>query len=251
MSVGELPHVPNRRSGAAGAQIGEPGAERGVQAAGCRRSCPTAMSPTAGRRAHAKQRASARAGRAAATCCRRNGSGSRAAPGRTTRCPPARRWSGTTRGCPRVFVLMVSAVWKLMVQLVPSKCCAVWVPALSTAAHASPGPAALTLWMKVPSSSGERDQLVPSKCHMPLDCPTQTSFGPAPGHAAAGDAGHRRPRAAVPVLQRAEAGRVDVVGARSPHVLDLARAELCRPASPRCRPSARCRRPSRPSSCRG
>src|SRR6187455_799267 len=81
---------------------------------------------------------------------------------------------------PQMFVLMVSSVWTLMVQLVPSKWRAVCVPALSTAAQTSPGPAALTLWMKVPSSSGERDQLVPSQCHMPSDTPTQTSFGPEP-----------------------------------------------------------------------
>src|SRR5688572_19126192 len=80
----------------------------------------------------------------------------------------------------RTLVLMVSGVWKLMLQLVPSKWLAVWVPALSTAAHASPGPAALTLWMKVPSRPGERDQLLPSKCHIPSNVPTQTSFGPDP-----------------------------------------------------------------------
>src|SRR5687768_1793868 len=80
----------------------------------------------------------------------------------------------------RMFVLIVSGVWKLVVQLVPSKWRAVWVPALNTAAHASPGPAALTLRMNVPSRAGERDQLVPSRCHMPLDAPTQTSFGPEP-----------------------------------------------------------------------
>src|SRR6187551_2587669 len=81
---------------------------------------------------------------------------------------------------PQTFVLIVSGVCTLIVQFVPSKWRADCVPALNTAAHASPGATALTLCTNVPSSCADRDQLVPSKCHIPSDVPTQTSFGPDP-----------------------------------------------------------------------